>query len=715
MAFGANSILDVGRWALFASQIQLSVTGNNIANVDTEGYSRRTAVLQEGNSIDYSPGQMGTGVRVKEVQRQFDELVEKLYYDQASLRDKWGALYQQLQSVESLFNESSGVGISDSLSSYFNSWNDLSQRPGDYGSRKDVLTKGTTLASTLAQADNSLSNMQERIDGMIDDQVTTANKLMTQIAEMNRQINVHDVPGSNNANALYDKRDRLVRELGEIVDINYIDNGMGNVTITTKSGQNLVDGEQHYALEFGAPYTEQDLEVGSTFDGQVYFEGDSNFEYTIEFVKSNAGSTDAGIVSNSGNAAQFRVSLDGGQTWLTNPDGSTRYFSARPQDGKVDIEGVSVWFGSQNDPLGDASGTLKAGDKFTFRPSRTLFWVENTSHKENITPQADFTGQENESRVTGGKLGAYFALRDQYVGQYREKLDTLTKNIIWEVNRQHSQGAGLQKFSSMDGTYSVDNINRALASDSTGLVFGDKLQSGSSYLYVYNKDTGALVSNAALDFDPATPGTQLFDPDKHSLQDVANAYNDTFGSFMTASIVNNRLHIEAKDGYNFAFGADTAGLNAALGVNTFFQGEDAGTIAVNDTIATDLDFLAAGHVNGAGEVNSGDNTVAKALYALREQKIDMYTPMEGTTSQTLSEYYNGLVGNVGADTNTVKFNYDFTNSLATDLDERQQQVSGVNLDEEMSNLVKFQHSYTAAAKLITTADQMLQTVLSMKQ
>jgi flagellar hook-associated protein 1 FlgK len=92
----------------------------------------------------------------------------------------------------------------------------------------------------------------------------------------------------------------------------------------------------------------------------------------------------------------------------------------------------------------------------------------------------------------------------------------------------------------------------------------------------------------------------------------------------------------------------------------------------------------------------------------------MYTPMEGSTKQTLMEYYNGLVGNVGADTNNVKFSYDFTNSLATDLDDRQQQVSGVNLDEEMSNLIKFQHSYTAAAKLITTADQMLQTVLSLK-
>ncbi len=715
MAFGANSILDVGRWALFASQVQLSVTGQNISNVNTEGYSRRSAVLQEGLNIDYRPGQMGTGVQVKEVSRHFDELVERLYYDQAALSEKWGELYEQLQSVESMFNESSGIGISDSMSSYFNSWNDLSDgHANDYGFRRQVVTNGSTLASTLVQADTSLANMQERIDSMIQDQVDSANGILGQIAEVNRRINIQDDPGTNNANALYDERARLVRELGTIIDINYIDNGKGNVTITTQAGQNLVDGEEHFALEFGSPWKEKELAHDSPFDGQIYYEGESNFEYTIEFVDSGSGSGIAGQVGSGANAAQFRVSLDGGKTWVANADGTERHYSARSNDGKVNVEGLSIWFGSDASPLGGSSGNLLEGDRFIIRPSRTLYWVENTSSKQNITPQADFTGAENEERVTGGKLGALFALRDQYIGKYRKKLDTLTEGMIWEVNRIHSQGAGLQKFDSVEGTYGVDATDRALASDSTGLVYGDKLQSGSSFLYIYNKSTGALVSNAALDFDAATPGTQTFNPDIHTLEDVRDAYNNTFGSFLNATIVDNRLLVSANSGYEMAFGADTAGLNAALGLNTFFQGDDAGSIAVNSKIATDLDYLASGHVNGAGETNAGDNYTALALYQLREADVSLYTPMEGNTSQTLLDYYNGLVGNVGADTNTVKFNKQFTSALAQDLDDRQQQVSGVNLDEEMSNLIKYQHSYTAAAKLITTADQMLQTVLSLK-
>ncbi|MBU4191515.1 MAG: flagellar basal body protein, partial [Proteobacteria bacterium] len=153
MSFGANSILDMGRWALFASQVQLQVTGENIANVNTEGYSRRSAILEEGPYIDYSPGQLGTGVKAKEVVRNFDEMVESMYVGQASMRDKWGALWEQLKGVENLLNESTGTGISNSLSQYFNSWNEVSQRPNNYGARQGVLNDAATLISTLAQVD----------------------------------------------------------------------------------------------------------------------------------------------------------------------------------------------------------------------------------------------------------------------------------------------------------------------------------------------------------------------------------------------------------------------------------------------------------------------------------------------------------------------------------------------------------------------------------
>ena len=248
MSFGANSLLDMGRWALFASQVQLQVTGENIANVNTEGYSRRSVVLEEGPYIDYAPGQLGTGVKAKEVIRNFDEMVEAMYLQQASLKDKWGNLWEQLKSVENLLNESSGTGVSETLSRYFNSWNEVSQRPDNYGARQTVMNDAATMISTLEQVDTDLTLMQQRINSTVAAQVTEANVLMDEIAELNKEIQIHHVEGSNNANALFDERARKVRDLGKLMDISTIDNGAGKFTVMTRAGHTLVDGASHYDL-----------------------------------------------------------------------------------------------------------------------------------------------------------------------------------------------------------------------------------------------------------------------------------------------------------------------------------------------------------------------------------------------------------------------------------------------------------------------------------
>lgn len=713
MSFGANSILDMGRWALFASQAQLQVTGENIANVNTEGYSRRSVVLEEGPYIDYSPGQLGTGVRAKEVVRHFDDMVEAMYLGQSALSDKWGNLWEQLKSVENLLNESSGTGVSDSLSQYFNSWNEVAQRPDNYGARQTVLNDAATLISTLKQVDRDLALMQERINNDVAAQVEEANKLMVEIADLNKEIQIHHIEGENNANALFDERARKLRDLAKLMDIKTIDNGGGKLTVMTQAGQTLVDGASHFSLDFQAAVTTDDLRPTSQFSGGIYFDGNDDFEYTVEFISSNAtaNSPDAGIVTSTANAAQFRVSLDGGVTWLADESGNERHFYARGYDDRVNVEGLQIWFGSETDSQGVPAGTLVKGDRYVISPRQGVYWVQNTSHPEEITPQSHFNGEENAQRLTGGSIAALLTFRDGYVGKYRTKLDELSQSVIWETNRRHSQGAGLQAFTNMDATYSVDYTNKALGSDSCGLAFGDRLQSGSSFVYVYNESTGLLTSSAALDFDG---NGATFNPAIHTLEDVRDAFNNTYPNMINASIINNKLHLEAESGYNFAFGTDSAGLYAALGINTLFRGDSASSMSLNEKITSDIDYLATGHVNGSGEMNAGDNTTALSMYQLREVEVQTNTAVEGTTTQSILDYYNGIVGNVGTDVNRAEFNSNFYGTLARDLDERQQQISGVNLDEEMSDLIKYQASYTAAAKLITTADQMLQTVLSLK-
>ncbi|NLY40682.1 MAG: flagellar hook-associated protein FlgK [Desulfovibrionales bacterium] len=689
---GLSGLLDIGKKSLFASQAAIEVVGNNISNANTPGYSRQSVRLEDGLYLNYAPGQLGTGVNAVEVLRHFDEFVEKQYNTKMSEQERWAQLYQNLQGVEGIFNEANSEGVSEALRQFWNDWQQLSVDPQNSSIRTALLGHASNLERALETAKADLDQLQNQIDGTIRQEVSEINKIIQGIAQVNQQITAYEETGKNNANGLRDQRASLVRELAEKIDITYVDNGLGNVTIMTKAGHTLVDGKEYFRLAFEGPQVITDL--AGSYDGELKFEGSADHEYTIKIVTGGAIGT-----------AQYKVSVDGGATWLKDDSGNDLLFTTSGYDSRITLPGgeTSIHFSDPSAP----GNVLASGDMFQVLPKSSLFWYENSSSKMNITPQIMPNGQDNERRLIGGSLTGLFQFRDDSVGGFGEKLDAFASSLAWEVNRIHSQGAGLQRFENTIGTYGVTNQNAALGAPESGLFFGDKLTTGNVTVHVYDKSTGALVSSEVLDF-----GGSNFDPDAHSLTDVRAAFEAMDG--ISASIVDGRLQIQADAGYDFAFGSDTCGLLAALGINTFFEGTDARTLAVNTTVYTNTSMINAGHVNGAGEMNRGDNTTAAAIAALQMKNVEVTTITSGKSTQTLGEYYSALVGRVGAETASAKFNYDYQSALASDLRARQDAVSGVNLDEEMTNLIRFQHSYTAAAKLISTADSMLQVLLGLK-
>ncbi len=704
---GLTSLLNIGNSALFASQSAIQVTGNNIANVNTVGYSRQAVRFEESITIDSRPGQLGTGVNSVEVFRYFDKFVEEQFNDRNAIYQRWNTQQEVLKSVESLFNESNSQGLNAMMNQFFKDWQELAKRPDDDAVREALLAHTENLVFLMRDIEQNMSRMQTQMDEYIRQEVTQANDIMTRIAELNRQIQVHDVPGSNNANTLLDQRNQLVRQLAEKMDIDVIDNGSGDFTVNTKAGHTLVDGTEVFELRFTGPASYPSLTSGSTFDGSIAFDGQDEYEYTFEVVSGGTVTSSAGV-----GAAMLRVSLDGGRTWLKDGNGNELHIPARPESEKVRVQGSSI-----DIYFNDSTQNLAVGDKFTVVPKSHLMWVTPTTQDLNITPQSFFDGTDNERRLTGGSISGYFYLRDFNIGRYREKMDGLSEALVWEVNRLHSQGTGSEPHTLLQGTYGVKNTALALNSPSAGLDYGSKLTEGNMMFYAYNEQTGELASPTSfgpLDFDSVTPGIQNFDPSVHTLEDVRDAVNNTMGTYVTASIVDNKLTLRANSGYTFELGSDSSGLAAALGLNTFFKGNSSSTIAIRDELRQDSKLVNAGKVNGGGEANTGDNETALGIAQLKDKKVTINTASDSSSNQSLQQYYNSLVGLVGADTANAKFNAMFNETLAKDLNERQNAVAGVNLDEEMSNLIKFQHSYKAAAKLITTADQMMQTVLSLK-
>lgn len=703
-----SSILSIGRSALTASQAAIQVTGNNIANVDTEGYSKQSVVLVDGAYVTTSPGQLGSGVVAQEVVRSYDAFTEAQYVSQVSVRDRWQALYNGLSSVQNLFNESNVDGANAALSTFFSDWGDLTSDTDGAATRQTMLEDMDTLLSTYRSMADSLDDQEAQINQAISEDVDTLNDLAADIADINRQINQYQIDGRSIPNSLYDLRDSKVEAVASLVDVNVVDNGKGDYTVYTKSGQTIVDGTVAFEFKFEQGKTVRQLSSASITAGsdvQCYYDGADSNEYTVQVLS-------GGTV---GSGATFRVSLDGGKSWLTDEDGNTAVFQADDASGKVSVGDLDIWFGTTTDSDATPTSDLNAGDTFTLVPKKALYWYTTAGTAENVTPQIYADGTDNEGRLTGGALTGAFVLRDEKLADYQDSLDAMVETLVWEVNRLHSQGAGLTDFSTVQGTYSVNDSSVSLASNASGLDYGDRLQSGAFRLYVYDAEgnpatdpvTGDIIADSIV-FDPD-------DPSSNSLDDIVASINSAFSpTYLTAQVVNNQLSITGVGDYGFQFGDDTSGVLAALGVNTLLTGSSASDVAINSVVTGDVNRVCVGHVGSDGLTAAGDNTTATAITGLEDKTVDFFVTGKATSSQTLGGYYDSLVGRVGSDTSSASYQATYQAALASQAEEQKLSVSAVSLDEELTNLIRFQHSYQAAAKLISTANSLFETVLGLK-
>ncbi|WP_297892737.1 flagellar hook-associated protein FlgK [uncultured Desulfovibrio sp.] len=702
-----SGLMNVGKTALNAAQAWISVTGSNIANADTEGYTRRYVDQRDAGTLVAKPGGEGLGVNAQQVLRYFNSFLESSYVRQSTNSARWEEQENIMGTLESLFNESNRAGISSSMNAFFTAWQKLAQRPGDTASREDLLSYADNLCDMLGNTATSVKALQSQMDVSINQSVSRVNELAKSIASLNKQINATTVDGVSNPNDLLDQRDQLVREMATYVDVKTMDSGGGNFTVALTTGQPLVQGVNTNDLEIREPRAENRLSVGSPYTGSIQYDGSDSHEYTIDIVSGG----NAGPAGTAGNPT-FRVSLDGGKTWLRDENGNEQHYeisSTGTSTDPVQVKNLKISF--------DSTSNFTVGDKFDIIPKTGLYWIEPTRGPQNVTPQVGFDGTDTAGRVSGGKLTTYFNIRDDNCGRYMDELDATAKSLIWEVNRIHSQGAGTSLFDFAQGQQGVSNTTVPLGSAQAVLPESSRLQAGNVNFYFYNKTSGDYVSSGQLDFSAITPGTPNFDPNKHSLDDVVSAINSSFPGELTATIQDGKLVLNTAAGSNlqFALGTDSTGMMAALGVNTFFTGTTASNIATSRQLHDNENYIAAGQVNGQQQINKGDNATATAIGKLASTNVTISTAWKTTSNQTIGQYYASLVTTVGADTRFAKTNSEYHKALTSDLSEQVSSASGVNLDEEMANLIKYQHSYTAAAKLITTADQMLQTLLGLKQ
>jgi flagellar hook-associated protein 1 FlgK len=227
---GLNAGLEVARKALSAYQLALGVYSNNIANVNTPGFSRRTPTLKESTSASTTVGRVGLGVDVASVSRMRDKFLDFAYRKEAGAVGRYDSMEQALSEIEMVLGEPSDVNLGSALTEFWDSWQELANQPESSTARSVVTGTASSLASALQQTSRRLADLRDDLDAEITGSVQDINSIASRIAALNAEVIKTETSGAE-ASDLKDQRDILLDQLANIAAISASESRDGSVSV----------------------------------------------------------------------------------------------------------------------------------------------------------------------------------------------------------------------------------------------------------------------------------------------------------------------------------------------------------------------------------------------------------------------------------------------------------------------------------------------------
>ncbi len=261
--------------ALQVNQKGLAVAGHNIANVETEGYSRQRQRLQSALANVSPAGNIGTGVEQVTIERVTDQFTQARLYQETATLGSTQTQKDLMTQVEAIFNEQGTEGLTTQLSTYFNAWESLqatsvSEQPTE---RNALLASGQSLVDTISRMDRQLRDLQESANRTIVAMLPEINSLSQRISELNVEIVKQEAVAP--ANDLRDQREELMRQLSEKVEISSFENTNGTVNVMIGGGVPLVTGADYNQLQAAADPTNS---FNASFVTVNFVGGGNNFD-----------------------------------------------------------------------------------------------------------------------------------------------------------------------------------------------------------------------------------------------------------------------------------------------------------------------------------------------------------------------------------------------------------------------------------------------------
>lgn len=606
--------LHIGYSALNAAQIGIDTTGHNIANVETEGYSRQRVVTSAAYPISIDPGQRGNGTQITEIARVFDSFVFNRYTTASQNKEYSDTLKKNLEELSTYFPEIDDVGIKNDMQNYFDMWQSLANNPSNSSLKVALAQQAQTLSQHVNETRSQIAGLQSSLNEQIKVNIDEVNRIAEQIAGLNKSINEEEAGGINNANDLRDQRSQLEMTLSKLIG--------SKVLVGQIESRNDID--RNIAIEDGS-YT---IQVGgfNLVDGHSF----------------------------------HPIGVD----TLGNQNGYNDLYYERQ-------DGVKIPFASN---------------------------------------------------ITGGKVGAMLELRGSIIGDDGEfqdgflqetidNLDTFARGMIESTNNLYAQSA---TSSMRTNTLSFGATDALMNTD-------ENFQTGTFDVVVYDIDGNEVgrrsitINDTTVMEDSPLSANSIIGQMRASVDDNSdnNALND-IDDILTPGFASNVFQINlnasfASQGYTFSIEDQGTNFAGVTGVNRFFDGYDAKTMDLNTNLKNDPTLI-KGHKSPA----EGDNQTALDMVELQFSSVK-FKNVTDTSSDTLYGYFDSLVTKIGTKTNSAILSNDSITAQFNAVKQEYDSVSKVSIDEELANLIRYQTSYGAAAKIITTIDQMMTTLLGIKQ
>ena len=709
-----NAIASTALTTLQANSAGLRVVSDNVANMNTQGYARRVVNLQTTTA-----GGQITGVDASDVQRVVDQ-----FLSQETLSA--GASSSRYQTQNTVFDQLNGLlgqpgantALTSRLNDVFSALNTAATNPSSGASRQGVVSALQNLASSISSVSSTIATLQGQADQQIASSVGTVNSLIKQIYDLNQQIQTASANGADQSSGLYDQRDLALQQLSQYMDLRTSTQSDGRMVVSTGDGMALV-GDSYAQLSYTASPT----------SGQYGSIAISNVNPVTGQALGAAQNLDPHL---SGGSLKGLLDMrDGTLADLSQELGT---FAQQVAVSFNSLNNANAGFPPPTSLTGRDTG-LVGSDALNFTGKTTIAVADANG---NLVSRVDVDFDSGTLSVDGGAsvsigstVGTFVsALNGALAGNGSASFSDGQLNIAAAggdgiVIQDDATAPADRAGSGFSQFFGLNDIFESAAPSilATGLSASDAsgLAAGGSMSFTLKGPNGEIAKQASVTI---TAGM--------TIGNVVGALNTAMGGAGTFTLAAdgslNFAPSAANAGYSLNVTGDTTArgttgmsFTALFGLGIQQEAAQAQSFSVNSSIVNAPQRLAfaqsslAGAVAGDSIVTPGDSRGALAMEALATGK-QSFAASGGLAAQsaTLADYAGNLYQDVATRSQTADDNYTAQSDRLTEAQTRQSSESGVNLDEELSNMMVYQQAYAAGARILQTVQQMYDSLMQIQ-